>query len=98
MEPLNIYALIQPLVQKEINDAIDKYASNKKYEIAQIPAHDHDGVSSFRISFEDLLGIPVISSAPTDMPLNGTIRLYNLGADYKLYAFIAGVWKSVTLT
>lgn len=49
MDPLDIYEKIQFLVQKEIDDKIVNYSSNARYNVAQIPAHSHNGVDSNRI-------------------------------------------------
>jgi hypothetical protein len=98
MDPLYQYANIQPLVQKEINDAIQLYANQAKFGVTPIPAHQHTGVDSANINFEDLGGIPIVTSAPADKPEPGTVRLYSSGGTYKIYAFLSGVWKSATLT
>lgn len=95
---MDIYAQIQMLVQKDIDDKIQAYADKMKFSIAQVPAHSHTGVDSGRIEFSDILGVPVIAVAPTDKPENGTIRLFNAGGTRKIYAFISGVWYSATLT
>lgn len=56
MEPIKIYSLIQPAVQKEIDDKILAYANQAKFNVAQIPAHTHNGVDSGIISADDLDG------------------------------------------
>lgn len=58
MEPIQIYSLIQPAVQKEIDDKISAYANQAKFNVAQIPAHTHNGVDSQRIDYSDLEGTP----------------------------------------
>jgi len=60
-EPIQIYSQIQPLVKKEIDDKIANYATNAKYNVAQIPAHVHNGVDSGRIDYSDLENIPLKS-------------------------------------
>lgn len=98
MNPLDQYANIQFLVQKEIQDAIDKYADQAKFGVTPIPAHQHTGVDSSVINFEDISGAPIMSAAPTDKPENGTIRLYESGATRRIYAFINGSWRYAALT
>lgn len=56
MEPIEIYAQIQTLVKKEIDDKIATYANNSRYNVVPIPAHTHNGVDSSRIDVEDLIG------------------------------------------
>lgn len=98
MEPLDIYSKIQILVKNEIDNSIKAYADQSKFNVTQIPTHQHTGVDSSRIKFEDLNGVPIISAVPTDKPIPGTIRLYSSGGTYKLYAYISGGWRSVVLT
>ncbi len=98
MEPLELFSQIQPLIQKEIKDSINKFDRESQFRVVDIPAHTHNGVDSARIDFEYLSGVPVIATAPTDKPVNGTIRLYDASGTRRLYAFIAGVWYSTTLT
>lgn len=97
-EPIEIYSLIQPLIKKEISDALKEYDQESLYKVNDIPVHTHNGVDSPPIDFSNLLGLPVIAAVPTDSPDDGTIRLYNTGGVRRLYAFIAGVWYSTTLT
>jgi hypothetical protein len=54
MNPLDQYSVLQPLVQKDIDNSIEKYASDRKYDVAQIPAHTHTGVESNKVDFENL--------------------------------------------
>lgn len=49
------YDKIQPRVKNDINDAIKKYASDSKFNVAQIPAHTHTGVDSNQVNFSDLV-------------------------------------------
>lgn len=97
-EPIEIYSLIQPLIQKEINDSLKLYDQKSLYKVNDIPAHNHNGIDSAIIDFTNITGVPVISAVPTDSPQDGTIRLYNTGGVRRLYAFIAGAWYSTTLT
>lgn len=97
-EPIEIYSLIQPLIQKEIDNALKKYDQKSLYKVNDIPVHSHNGIDSSIIDFTNITGLPVISAVPTDSPSDGTIRLYNTGGTRKLYAFIAGSWYSATLT
>lgn len=54
MEPLDIYAGIQPLIKKEINDSIKEHKEDSKFKVEDIPAHTHNGVDSNQIDFSDL--------------------------------------------
>lgn len=66
MEPLDQYSNIQPLVQKEIDDKINAYADQAKFNVAQIPAHAHTGVDSTRIDYLDIIGTPApVVATPT---------------------------------
>lgn len=98
MEPLQIYSLIQAMVKKEINDAIEKNNQKSSFEVIHVPDHTHNGVDSSQIDFINITGLPIITAVPTDFPEDGTIRLYNTGGVRRLYAFISGVWYSVVLT
>lgn len=82
-------------VKKLIQDAFNQ---NYTSGAPQIPPHEHTGLDSFQINPANLLGFPVMTTAPVDLPLNGTIRLYNASGTRKIYAFISGVWYSTTLT
>lgn len=53
-EPIEIYSELQPFIKKEIDDAIAKYASDRKFDVAQIPAHTHTGIEASPVSFNDL--------------------------------------------
>lgn len=53
-EPLDQYSNIQPLVQLEINNAINDMADKSKYSVVDIPAHVHTGIDSNKIEFDDL--------------------------------------------
>jgi len=52
--PLDDFAKIQFLVDKEINDKITDYAKQATLTVAQIPTHTHNGVDSLKVSFTDL--------------------------------------------
>lgn len=97
-EPIEIYSLIQPLIKKEISDALKKYDQDSLFKVNDIPIHSHNGVDSSIIDFTNISGLPVIASVPTDSPDNGTIRLYDTGGVRRLYAFIAGSWYYTLLT
>ena len=98
MEPIEIFSKIQGLIQNQVDTAIKAYADQSKFGVFNIPAHEHTGVDSATISFRNIGGVPIMEVAPTDLPANGTVRLYESGATRKLYAFINGVWYSTTLT
>lgn len=98
MDPLEIYSKIQSLVLLDIDNKIQKYADQAKFNVPQIPAHGHTGVDSTRIRYEDLLGIPITSTTPTDSPRNGTLRLYENGATIRIYAYLNNVWRYANLT
>ncbi len=85
--------------EDQINNQINKVL-NQNYTSGspQIPPHTHNGIDSLQISAASLLGFPIMATAPTDQPANGTIRLYDVSGTRKLYAFISGVWYSTTLT
>lgn len=53
-EPLEIYSKIQPLIKKEINDQMMIFTSDRKFDVAQIPAHTHTGGESNTIDFSNL--------------------------------------------
>lgn len=94
MEPLDIYALIQPLLKKEIDNAINAYANKSQFNVVDIPLHSHTGVESPQIAFENLGGIPVFTSLPVDSPENGTMRILSSGGTKKLIIYISGTWYS----
>ena len=98
MEPIEIFSKIQGLIQNQVDTAIKAYADQSKFGVFNIPAHEHTGVDSAKINFENIEGVPLMTAVPTDLPTNGTIRLYDDLTDRKLYAFINGVWYSTTLT
>lgn len=54
--------------------------------------HKHDGVTS------PILTLPVITAAPTDVPAEGTQRVYKSGGVRRLYIYIDGGWHYSTLT
>jgi hypothetical protein len=60
--------------------------------------HTHDGNNSLQIDPRNLLGFPIVSTAPADNAPEGTLRLYSSGGTYKLYARISNGWRAVTLT
>jgi len=53
-EPLDAYTNIQPLVQNEINQAMDAFSRLKEYSVADVPAHTHTGTDSNRVSYNNL--------------------------------------------
>ena len=95
---LDFYNKMQPLIQNEIKNAIDKYASENQYTFSLIPAHGHTGTDSPKIDPSNLLGFPIMTVAPTDSAQNGIIRLALIGGTYYLYARINNLWKRVALT
>ena len=97
MEPIDIFAQIQPIIKKEIDDAIQKYAQQSQFNAVDIPIHFHTGIESPQIDFSYLSGIPIISSLPADKPENGLVRLYENGATRRIYAFINGTWRYANL-
>lgn len=60
--PIDVYSNIQMLVKNEIDNAIKEYASNSKYGVFPVVAHQHTGVDSSKISYNDLLNKPTIST------------------------------------
>lgn len=56
-EPLEKYADIQPLVQKEISDALNVYDQKAQYEVVKVPAHTHNGADSLPIEFSTLASV-----------------------------------------
>lgn len=54
MEPLDIYSEIQVFVKNEIDNSIKSYADQAKFNVTQIPAHQHTGVDSNNVNFMDL--------------------------------------------
>lgn len=56
-EPLEQYATIQPLVQKEISDALASRDKNKQFEVVKIPAHAHTGADSLPVEFSTLSSV-----------------------------------------
>lgn len=51
MEPLQVFEKIQPLLKVEIDNAIKSFASDKRYSVADIPAHTHNGTDSNPVDF-----------------------------------------------
>jgi hypothetical protein len=84
------------IAQKVANDVYN--SKGTQYGVPVTPVHTHNNIDSPALDPKFFLGFPVISSAPTDSPANGTIRLYNSGGTRKIYAFISGTWYSATLT
>lgn len=95
---LDFYNKIQPLIQNEIKNAIDKYDSKNQYTFSLIPAHGHTGTDSLKIDPANLSGFPILTAAPTDSAQNGVIRLALIGGVYYFYARINNAWKRVALT
>lgn len=85
-------------ISQLIDAKIAKALSDTQYNFAPIPYHQHTGIDAPNIDPANLLGFPVMPAAPTDMPLEGTVRLYNVSGTRKIYAFLSGVWYSATLT
>lgn len=54
MEPLELFSLIQPLVEKTINDRVAAKLKEAQYNVAKIPAHHHDGTDSLQIQFTNV--------------------------------------------
>lgn len=57
MEPLDQYENIQPLVQKDISDAIKQLEQKNQFEVVKIPAHTHNGSDSLQITFNTLADV-----------------------------------------
>ena len=53
-EPIDQYAVIQPMVKLDIDSAIKDYANQSMFGVYDIPAHGHAGVDATQISFSDL--------------------------------------------
>ena len=65
--------------------------------------HNHDGTNTHRIEPINLFvltqKVTDATVAPTDTPLNGTVRvLYDTIPKYQLWIRIGKVWKSVALS
>jgi len=60
--------------------------------------HAHNGVGSPKINPRNLLGFQIFTSAPTHDAKEGTLVLANESGTYKLYAYINGGWRGITLT
>lgn len=61
-----------------------------------IEPHTHNKIDSPPVHGQDIIPTPVISSAPTDMAPNGTIRVYLNGSTYRLYIRANNTWKFKT--
>lgn len=59
--------------------------------------HTHDEVNSPPVDAGHIY-FPITTSAPTDKPRNGIIRLALISGTYYLYARINNTWKRTTLT
>jgi len=59
IEPLDLYAKIQSLVDKAIADAILESNSNSQYNVTKIPSHAHNGVDTQKIDFRNLKNPPI---------------------------------------
>jgi hypothetical protein len=64
--------------------------------------HQHNGLNGFKINPKDLLGFPTIqvsnaTTAPTDTPINGTIRFLYDGTNYVEWVMINGNWQAVPI-
>lgn len=55
--PLERYADIQPLVQKDISDAVSRSQERQQYEVVKVPGHAHTGADSPLVQFFDLDGV-----------------------------------------
>lgn len=65
--------------------------------------HEHDGINSKKIHFNNLLGfIQTVSTIPTNAPksINDQIMLYCNGTTYRLYVYDVKntAWRYVALT
>lgn len=84
------------------NKHISTYAMQNQYGVSSIPFHVHTGVDSPQIDPINLLGFPTISTtsattAPTDAPINGTIRFYYDGTYYIQWVRINNTWEGFRL-
>ena len=84
-------------IRQIIKDEIAKAASDAQYNYSLIPYHEHLGTDAPQLNPAFFLGFPIMASAPTDKPLNGTIRLSDIAGVRKIHAFISGVWYSVVI-
>lgn len=50
------YADIQPQVKLEIDNALKAYTEDKRFTVANVPAHSHTGVESLKVLFSNLEG------------------------------------------
>jgi len=53
-EPMDLYAEIQPLVQRDIERTTNTMLQNKQYSTADVQIHTHDGIGSARFPIENL--------------------------------------------
>lgn len=90
--------MLDPETTKQMEMVIENYMAKKQFMYSKIPNHVHNGTDVAKLDPVHFLGFPIISSVPTDSAINGTIRVYNSGATYRLYVRVNNLWKYVTLS
>lgn len=64
--------------------------------------HNHNNLNSFRINPIDLLVLNQLVTdatiAPTDSPVNGTVRVLYDATHWRIWVRVNKLWKSVALT
>lgn len=89
-------------IRQIIQDEIYKTSINNLFDVSNIPAHAHTGIDSSQIDPKNLLGFPATSAtsaltAPTDSPVNGTIRFYYDTTNYVEWVRINNTWVNINL-
>jgi NADH:ubiquinone oxidoreductase subunit F (NADH-binding) len=67
-------------------------------QINDTTTHQHNGQDAPKLDPRNFLGYQIFTAAPTYAAIEGTIVLGYVGGAYKLYAYINGGWRAVTLT
>jgi len=81
---------------KQLSDQVDMLST-------KFQQHNHNKLNGFAINPKDLLGFPTIQvtnalTAPTDKPINGTIRFLYDGTNYVEWVRVNNTWQGVSLT
>ena len=69
--------MIDPQIQKHVEDSISQYFTNSQYSLTKIPSHSHNGIDSNKIEAMFLafskgyMILPNLSADPTDKPAGG---------------------------
>lgn len=85
------------MTPEEIQAMIEQAITARLNNLNNLPFHIHNGIDAPKIKFQDLLPIPIVTTAPTDAAPEGTIRIYNSSGTIRLYVRANKTWKYKTI-